>query len=318
MKPILYIVIPCYNEEDVLPITSPMFKNKIDSLVSAGKISEMSRVLFVDDGSRDDTWNIISRLSDTSPTFLGISLSRNRGHQHALLAGLMEAKKYADITISIDCDGQDDINAMDLMVDEYLAGSQIVYGVRTSRETDTFFKRNTAQGFYRILSAFGVETVYNHADYRLLSKEVLEALSQYKETNLYLRGLIPLIGYRSSTVGYERTERLAGVGHYPLKKMLSLAFEGVTSLSIKPVRLILNFGIVLSALSLVATVVTLILAIINILPSLLPSAFSAICLLFGITITAVGVVGEYVGKVYGEVKARPRYFVEKRTFTEKE
>ncbi|MBQ8475411.1 MAG: glycosyltransferase family 2 protein [Clostridia bacterium] len=318
MKPILYIVIPCYNEEDVLPITSPMFKNKIDSLVSAGKISEMSRVLFVDDGSRDDTWNIISRLSDTSPTFLGISLSRNRGHQHALLAGLMEAKKYADITISIDCDGQDDINAMDLMVDEYLAGSQIVYGVRTSRETDTFFKRNTAQGFYRILSAFGVETVYNHADYRLLSKEVLEALSQYKETNLYLRGLIPLIGYRSSTVGYERTERLAGVGHYPLKKMLSLAFEGVTSLSIKPVRLILNFGIVLSALSLVATVVTLILAIINILPSLLPAAFSAICLLFGITITAVGVVGEYVGKVYGEVKARPRYFVEKRTFTEKE
>lgn len=316
MKPTLYIVIPCYNEEDVLPITSNMFENKIKSLAEKGMIADDSRVLFVNDGSHDKTWDIICSLCEASPVFRGISLSRNRGHQNALLCGLMEAKKYADITISIDCDGQDDINAMDKMVEEYLGGCDIVYGVRTSRETDTFFKRSTAEGFYKFMSHLGVETVYNHADYRLLSKKALEALAQYKESNLYLRGLIPLIGFRTSTVGYERNERLAGVGHYPLKKMLSLAFEGITSLSVKPIRIVLNLGIFLSVFSFIAAIALLILNLCHVIPSIMPAAFSTVFLLGGLIIASLGIVGEYVGKIYREVKARPRYIVDKRTYEE--
>ena len=232
MTPILYIVIPCYNEQAVLPVTAPLFLEKIKSLAAAGNISEESRVLFVNDGSRDDTWKIIKGLSKEDPHYLGISQSRNRGHQNAVLAGLMEARDRCDITISIDCDGQDDINAMDEMVDAYLNGYDVVYGVRSSRETDSFFKRFTAQSFYKLLSAMGAEVVYNHADYRLMSARVLKEFANFKEVNLYLRGLVPLVGFRSTTVSYSRAERIAGESHYPLKKLLGLAIDGITSLSV--------------------------------------------------------------------------------------
>ena len=231
-KPILYIVIPCYNEEEVLPITSGEFLAKINELADLGKISNESRVLFVNDGSRDRTWEIITELAQKDEHFIGISQSRNRGHQNAVLAGLMEAKDKADITISIDCDGQDDINAMNNMVDAYLDGCEIVYGVRSKRDTDSFFKRFTAQGFYKLLNAMGAEVVYNHADYRLVSSRVLQEFSDFKEVNLYLRGMFPLVGFKSTSVYYERHERVAGESHYPLGKMLGLAFDGITSLSI--------------------------------------------------------------------------------------
>ena len=237
-KPILYIVIPCYNEQEVLPITAPQFRDKLLQLAQAGKISTESRVLFVNDGSRDRTWEIISELAASDPHFLGISQSRNRGHQNAVLAGLMEAKDRCDITISIDCDGQDDINAMDAMVDAYLDGCEVVYGVRSSRETDTFFKRFTAQSFYKFLAAMGAEVVYNHADYRLISSRALQEFANFKEVNLFLRGLIPLVGFKSTSVSYSRAERLAGESHYPLRKMLALAIDGITSLSVKPLHLI--------------------------------------------------------------------------------
>ena len=235
-KTILYIVIPCYNEEEVLPITSGEFLAKINELADLGKISNESRVLFVNDGSRDRTWEIITELAQKDEHFIGISQSRNRGHQNAVLAGLMEAKDKADITISIDCDGQDDINAMNNMVDAYLDGCEIVYGVRSKRDTDSFFKRFTAQGFYKLLNAMGAEVVYNHADYRLVSSRVLQEFSDFKEVNLYLRGMFPLVGFKSTSVYYERHERIAGESHYPLGKMLGLAFDGITSLSIKPIR----------------------------------------------------------------------------------
>ena len=236
--PILYIVIPCYNEEQVLPQTAPMFLDKIAQLVTKGRISDDSRILFVNDGSKDDTWKIICDLSKQDKHYIGISQSRNRGHQNAVLAGLMEAKEHCDITISIDCDGQDDINAMDAMVDAYWDGCEIVYGVRSSRATDTFFKRFTAEGFYKLLNSLGAEVVYNHADYRLISKRALDELAKFKEVNLYLRGMVPLVGFKSTSVYYERHERIAGESHYPLKKMLALAFDGITSLSVKPIRLI--------------------------------------------------------------------------------
>ena len=249
MNPVLYIVIPCYNEQEVLPITAPMFLEKIKSLTAAGKISDESRVLFVNDGSRDKTWEIIKELSAADPHYLGISQSRNRGHQNAVLAGLMEAKDRCDITISIDCDGQDDINAMDAMVDAYRDGCEVVYGVRSSRETDTFFKRFTAQSFYKFLSGMGAEVVYNHADYRLISSRVLKEFANFKEVNLFLRGLIPLVGFKSTTVAYARAERLAGESHYPLKKMIALAVDGITSLSVKPLRLITGFGVFVALVS---------------------------------------------------------------------
>lgn len=254
MKPVLFIVIPCYNEEKVLPITSTMFLNKINELVSAGKIADSSRILFVNDGSKDKTWEIITRLAKTDPHYIGICQSRNRGHQNAVLAGLMEAKDKCDITISIDCDGQDDINAMDEMVDAYLDGCEVVYGVRSKRDTDTFFKRFTAEGFYKLLNWMGVEVVFNHADYRLLSNRVLREFANFKEVNIFLRGMVPLVGFKSTSVYYERHERIAGESHYPLKKMLALAFDGITSLSVKPIRMITTAGILIAFLSFIGVI----------------------------------------------------------------
>lgn len=236
MIPRLIIVIPCYNEQEVLPITAPQFLAKINQLASEGLISGDSRVMFVNDGSKDDTWNIIQQLADQDEHYIGIAQSRNRGHQNAVLAGLMEAKDMCDITISIDCDGQDDINAMDEMVKAYLEGCEIVYGVRSKRDTDTFFKRFTAESFYKLLNSMGAEVVFNHADYRLISSRALQELAKFKEVNIFLRGMVPLVGFKSTSVYYERSERAAGKSHYPLSKMLALAFDGITSLSIKPIK----------------------------------------------------------------------------------
>ena len=260
---VLYIIIPCYNEEKVLPITSTMFLEKIKSLVNKGKISDKSRIMFVNDGSKDRTWEIICELAKTDEHYIGISQSRNRGHQNAVLAGLMEAKDNCDITISIDCDGQDDINAMDKMVDEYLNGCEIVYGVRSNRQTDTFFKRFTAQGFYKLLNAMGAEVVYNHADYRLVSSRVLKEFENFKEVNLFLRGMFPLVGFKSTSVYYERHERIAGESHYPLRKMLALAFDGITSLSIKPIRMITGLGIAIAMLSFAGVIWSIVMAILG-------------------------------------------------------
>ena len=237
-KPILWIVIPCYNEKDVLPITAPMFLEQIQTMISKEKISANSRILFVNDGSKDSTWDIICKLAQEDEHYIGISQSRNRGHQNAVLAGLMEAKDVCDITISIDCDGQDDITAMERMVDEYLAGAEVVYGVRSKGDTDTFFKRFTAESFYKLLDKMGVETVYNHADYRLISARVLQEFADFHEVNIFLRGMVPLVGYKNATVYYERHERIAGESHYPLSKMLALAFDGITSLSVRPISIL--------------------------------------------------------------------------------
>ena len=313
MKPILYIVIPCYNEEQVLPITAPLFLSKLEQLTQAGKISPDSRVLFVNDGSKDGTWAYIRSLAASDPRYKGLCLSRNRGHQNALLAGLMTAKDQCDITISIDCDGQDDINAMDAMVEEYLTGSEIVYGVRSSRETDTWFKRTSAQAFYKLLSHLGAEVVYNHADYRLVSARALQALSQFKEVNIYLRGMIPLVGFKSSCVYYERHERMAGESHYPLKKMLALAFNGITSLSIKPIRLITGAGVCVAGLSFVGLVWSVVQALLGHTVTGWASLTSILCFLGGIQLISLGVIGEYVGKIYLETKARPRFIISETT-----
>lgn len=316
MSPTLYIVIPCYNENEVLPKTAGMFLEKLKSLIAKNKISDKSRVLFVNDGSRDNTWEIISSLSNENEYFKGISLSRNRGHQNALLAGLMEAKKYADITISIDCDGQDDINAMDEMVEEYLGGAEVVYGVRKDRSTDSFFKRTTAQGFYRLMSVLGAETVYNHADYRLLSAKVLNAFADFKEVNLFLRGLIPLVGFKSASVYYERRERLAGKSHYPLRKMISLAFNGITSLSIKPIRIITAFGTVVALISFIGIIWSVVTALMGKAIVGWASTVSILCFLSGVQLISLGVIGEYIGKIYLETKQRPRYIISERTYEE--
>ena len=313
MKPVLYIVIPCYNEQEVLPITAPMFLDKLTSLSEEGKISEKSRVLFVNDGSKDKTWEIIQGLANNDERYCGICLSRNRGHQNALLAGLMEAKEKCDITISIDCDGQDDINAMDKMVDEYLKGCEIVYGVRSSRETDTFFKRTTAQGFYKLLASMGVETVYNHADYRLISSRALKEFAEFKEVNIFLRGMIPLVGFKSTSVYYERKERIAGESHYPLKKMLALAFDGITSLSIKPIRLITAFGVGVAFLSFIGIVWSVVIALIGKSVAGWASMISILCFIGGVQLISLGVIGEYVGKIYLETKKRPRFIISERT-----
>lgn len=316
MKPILYIVIPCYNEEKVLPETNLMFLGKIKELIDLGKIADNSRILFVNDGSRDDTWKIISTLSQENEYFEGISLSRNRGHQNALLAGLEEAKKYADITISIDCDGQDDINAMNEMVDAYLDGAEIVYGVRSSRKTDTFFKRATAQGFYRFLNLMGAEVVYNHADYRLMSKRVLQEFAKLEEVNLFLRGMVPLVGFKSTSVYYERKERIAGESHYPLKKMLALTFDGITSLTIKPIRIITGFGFAVSIIGFLLTLWSVICYFVGNTVAGWASILSVISFFGGIQLISIGVIGEYIGKIYMEVKKRPRYIIEEKTYEE--
>ena len=314
MTPILYIVIPCYNEQEVLPITAPMFLEKIRSLTAAGKVSDESRVLFVNDGSRDNTWRIIQELAAGDPHYIGISQSRNRGHQNAVLAGLMEARDRCDITISIDCDGQDDINAMDAMVDAYLDGCEVVYGVRSSRETDTFFKRFTAQSFYKFLAAMGAEVVYNHADYRLISARVLKEFANFHEVNLFLRGLVPLVGFRSTTVSYSRAERLAGESHYPLKKMIALAVDGITSLSVKPLRLITGFGMFVALVSFVGVLWALIAALCGKTVAGWASMTCIICFVSGVQLICLGIIGEYIGKIYMETKHRPRYIISERTW----
>lgn len=313
MKPILYIVIPVFNEQEVLPVTAPMFLQKINDLYIDGKISEHSRILFVNDGSKDNTWDIITELSQIDEHYCGISLSRNRGHQNALLAGLMEAKDKCDISISVDCDGQDDIDAIDKMIDEYLLGCDIVYGVRSDRKTDTGFKRGTAQLFYKMMRGMGVDMIYNHADYRLMSRRALEALSQFKEVNLFLRGMVPMVGYKCSCVEYSRKERLAGKSKYPLKKMLSFAIDGITSLSVKPIRLITALGFIVAVLSLIGIVWSVITAIIGSSVAGWASTVSIICFLGGVQLLSLGVIGEYIGKIYLEVKERPRYIIDEKT-----
>ncbi len=315
-KPILWMIIPCYNEAAVLPITAPMFLNKLTDLISADKISDESRILFVNDGSKDATWEIIKNLAKENTHFEGICQSRNRGHQNAVLAGLMEAKDKCDITISIDCDGQDDINAMDKMVDAYLDGCDVVYGVRSSRETDTFFKRFTAQGFYKLLNAMGAEIVYNHADYRLISSKVLKEFASFKEVNIFLRGLIPMVGFKSTSVEYARNERLAGKSHYPLSKMLSLAFDGITSLSVKPIRLITGFGVFVAAVSFIIVIWAVVSAICGNTIAGWASMTSIIGFMSGVQLISIGVIGEYIGKIYLETKQRPRYIISERTWDE--
>ncbi len=314
MEPILYIVIPCYNEKDVLPRTAPMFLDKLNSLIHLGEISDQSRILFVNDGSRDETWNVIRDLSKQDSHFIGVSLSRNRGHQNALLAGLMEAKEFCDITVSIDCDGQDDINAIDEMIREYKNGCDIVYGVRNSRKTDSFFKRNSAQLFYKLLKKLGAEVVYNHADYRLLSKRALDALADFREVNIYLRGMVPLIGYQSAEVYYERAERVAGKSHYPLRKMFKLAFDGITSLSVKPMHMITVIGIIIMMLSCVGVVWSIVSYFAKVTVAGWASLVALICFFGGAQLLAIGVIGEYIGKIYMETKERPRYIIGERTW----
>ena len=314
-KPILWIVIPCYNEEQVLPITAPLFLKKINDLAAAGLISEKSRVLFVNDGSRDATWSLIQKFASEDEHFIGISQSRNRGHQNAVLAGLMEAlhSGSCDITISIDCDGQDDINAMDGMVDAYRDGCDVVYGVRSKRDTDTFFKRFTAESFYKLLNAMGAEVVFNHADYRLLSSRVLEEFAKFREVNLFLRGMVPLVGFKSTCVTYERHERIAGESHYPLSKMLALAFDGITSLSTKPIRFITGFGVFVALVSFIGVLWAVIEAALGLTVSGWASMTSIICFVSGVQLICLGVIGEYIGKIYLETKHRPRYIISEAT-----
>ena len=313
MKPILHIVIPCYNEEKVLPITAPMFLNQLETMQSKELISSESKIVFVNDGSKDSTWDIIKQLSFENKAYTGISQSRNRGHQNAVLAGLMESKDKCDITISIDCDGQDDISAMTQMVKEYLSGSEVVYGVRSSRKTDTFFKRVTAEGFYKLLSFMGVEVVFNHADYRLISSNVLKEFANFKEVNLFLRGMIPLVGFKSSSVYYKRNERLAGESHYPLKKMLALALDGITSLSVKPLKMISVMGVVLSVFSFFGVLWAVTSKLLGNAVAGWTSLIAVNCLIGGIQLICLGVIGEYIVKIYIETKGRPRYIISERT-----
>jgi glycosyltransferase involved in cell wall biosynthesis len=305
----LYLVLPCYNEEAVLPETSRRLKEKYTTLMEAGKISPDSRIVFVNDGSKDKTWDMICDLHRSDPLFRGICLSRNRGHQNALMAGLMTVREECDAVISMDADLQDDINAIDAMVDRYNQGYEVVYGVRSSRKKDTFFKRTTAQGFYKLMKAMGVETVYNHADYRLMSRRALEALSQFEEVNLFLRGMVPLVGFKSTTVSYERGERFAGESKYPLKKMVSFAFEGITSMSVKPIRMIATLGGAVFAVSLVILLYSLIRHFTGHTVEGWTFLAVSIWALGGIQLLAIGVIGEYIGKIYLETKHRPKYVI---------
>lgn len=307
----LYLVIPCYNEEAVLPETAKRLKEKIKNLITGGVIDEKSKIMFVNDGSKDKTWSIIEQLHNQDSIFSGVNLSRNRGHQNALLAGLMTAKNYADITISLDADLQDDINAIDQFVNKYKEGYDIVYGVRSKREKDSPFKRNTALAFYKLQALMGVHSVYNHADYRLMSKRALEALEQFKEVNLFLRGIVPLIGFQSTEVMYERNERFAGESKYPLKKMLAFAIDGITSFSIKPIRFITGLGILIFIGSIFVILYSVIRKVMGYTVSGWAFLSCSIWLLGGIQLFGLGVVGEYIGKIYNEVKERPKYIIEK-------
>ena len=306
---ILYVVIPCYNEEEVLEETTRQLKEKMNKLIKAKKISNKSKVMYVNDGSKDKTWSLIKEISEKEPLFTGITLSRNRGHQNALLGGLMTAKKYADVVISMDADLQDDINAIDGMLEKYEEGCDIVYGVRSARKKDTFFKRVTAEGFYKFMKALGVDCVYNHADYRLTSKRVLDEFSNFKEVNLFLRGMFPLVGFKSDVVYYERNERFAGVSKYPLKKMLNFAWDGITSFSVKPLRLIASIGFFIALIGVGLGIYAIVLAILKMKVATWLLVSISIYLVGGLNMISVGIVGEYIGKIYSETKARPRFII---------
>lgn len=311
-KTILWIVIPCYDEEEVLPVTAPLFREELKDLTEKGLIAEESRILFVDDGSKDNTWKIITELAKTDEHFIGIQQSRNRGHQNAVLAGLMEAKDHCDVTISIDCDGQDDLHVMEDMMKAYHEGCEIVYGVRSDRSSDSFFKRFTAQSYYKVLNALGGNVIKNHADYRLASNRVLQEFSQFEEVNLFLRGMFPLVGFKSTSVYYERHERMAGKSHYPLRKMIALALDGITSLSNKPIRLISMAGILVSLIGFAGIIWALIDYILGHTVAGWASIVCVICFIGGIQLICTGVLGEYIGKIYMEVKKRPRYIISER------
>jgi len=311
--PTLFMVIPCYNEEEVLPITAPLFLEELEELTDTGKVSETSRILFVNDGSSDKTWEIICDLARKDKRYMGISQSRNRGHQNAVLAGLMEVKDICDITISIDCDGQDDIKAMGKMVEQYGDGCEIVYGVRANRKSDTWFKRTSAEGFYKFLNFMGAEVVYNHSDYRLVSSRVLQEFAKFQEVNLFLRGMFPLVGFKSTAVYYTRHERMAGDSHYPMKKMLGLAFDGITSLSIKPIRFVGGIGLLMSILGVVGIIWAVIRALSGDTTGGWASIICVVCFFGGIQLLSLGIIGEYVGKTYLESKHRPRFIISDRT-----
>lgn len=315
---ILYLVIPCYNEEEVLPETVKRLTIKLHSLVTSGRVSSDSRMLFVDDGSRDRTWELIEQFMGENKYVGGIKLSGNRGHQNALLAGLMTAKEKCDCAISLDADLQDDIEVLDQFVDKYNEGCEVVYGVRSSRDKDTAFKRGTAQFYYKFMKALGVDIVYNHADYRLMGKRALEALSDYKEVNLFLRGIVPLIGYRSDYVYYERNERFAGESKYPLKKMIRFAVDGITSFSVRPLKIISNLGIISCTLSVIFLIYALVSFFMGSSVAGWASEMCSIWFLGGLQMFCIGIVGTYVGKIYGEVKSRPRFIIDKTVIDKKE
>lgn len=307
----LYFVIPCYNEEEMLPITARALIEKMDKLITAGRISADSKVMFVDDGSKDKTWEMIEKLHASAPIFTGLRLSRNRGHQNALLAGLMTAKKYADIVVSMDADLQDDINAVDGFLDKRAEGCEIVYGVRSSRETDSAFKRGTARAYYKLLAKMGVEITYDHADYRLMSRKALDALEEFSEVNLFLRGIVPMLGFKSDTVSYERRERQAGESKYPLRKMLSFAVEGITSLSVKPIRFITTLGLLVFLISLFMLVYFFVLWCMGKTVAGWTTTVVSVWALGGLQLLAIGVIGEYIGKIYLETKRRPSFLIER-------
>ena len=305
----LYIVIPCYNEEEVLDKAKTELKKKMNTLIQNKKIDKQSKVIFVNDGSKDKTWDLIQKFYEEDKLFGGINLSRNRGHQNALLAGLLTVKDDADIVISMDADLQDDIDAIDLMIEKRKEGADIVYGVRNSRKKDSFFKRTTAQGFYRVMKMLGVDVIYNHADYRLTSRRVLDSLKDYREVNLFLRGIFPLIGFKSDIVYYERKERFAGKSKYPLKKMLNFAWDGITSFSVKPIRLVLNVGVIILFLSFLMILYSIIQKVLGNTVDGWTFIVCSLWLLGGIQMLSLGIIGEYIGKIYSETKARPRYLV---------
>ena len=306
----LYVVVPCYNEEEVLTETGKRLYEKLRTLVMDGKISQKSRVMFVNDGSKDRTWEIITALHESNPLFSGVNLARNRGHQNALLAGLMTAKEKADMVISMDADLQDDINAVDQMVEEYLGGADIVYGVRSARKTDTAFKRMTAEGFYKLMKWLGVDVVFNHADYRLMSRRALEGLAEFKEVNLFLRGIVPQIGYKSAVVEYERAERFAGESKYPLKKMLSFAIEGITSFAVRPIKMIAGLGLFITFVSVLIVIWAIVQKCLGSTTAGWTSLLASVWMIGGIQLFCIGIIGEYIGKIYMESKERPRYIIE--------
>ena len=311
MSKILYLVIPCYNEEEVLPLTKKELKEKMDNLIKEKKISKDSKVMFVNDGSKDKTWELIEEYHNEDPLFVGVKLSRNKGHQNALLAGLMTAKKYADITISMDADLQDDINVIDKMIEENNKGSEIVYGVRSSRKKDSWFKRFTAESFYKLMRVMGVEVVFNHADCRLMSKRALDELERFDEVNLFLRGIVPLIGFQTSVATYERKERAAGESKYPLKKMLSFAWDGITSFSVKPLKMITTLGFIMLFISIIMIIYTIVVKILGNTVDGWAFIMLSIWFIGGVQLVSVGLIGEYVGKIYSETKHRPRYIIER-------